>query len=98
MFKIGQKVVCIKEFEGQENSLSTGFKWTNMTDINFPIKGEIYTVSRICSDGWVVLKEFGSFISYDPEKLRPIQESETFAEETLKNIAEQIEQEQLVLI
>lgn len=90
MFKIGQKVVCVKEFEG----------FMLLTNIPcagpFPLIGEIYTVDGIsyCGRG-IYLKEIkkSCFAAY---KFRII--DETFAEETLKNIAEQIEQEQLVLI
>lgn len=97
MFKIGQKVVCIEKFNG--------FHVFPIVPCNNPLPqlGEIYTIEGINPfRRSLYLKElnsinrYGKRIHFVPYKFRPL--DETFAEETLKNIAEQIEQEQLVLI
>lgn len=99
MFKVGQKVVCTKEFERQENSSRTNFKWSASTDMPFPVKRKIYTIRRIWSDGYISLEEFDSYYSYDPCKFRPLDYS--FAEEVEamvnKGIVE-IEEENLVAV
>ena len=96
MFKIGQKVVCV---DASGLDLSYGE--------NGPQFGEIYTIRDFYIDGTsVYLNEIVNkkhlynvgFLEacFLLTRFRPL--DETFAEETLKNIAEQIEQEQLVLI
>lgn len=102
MFKIGQKVVCIHVFKGVEQG------------VVFPIHGEIYTIRDIFAgignnSQYLTFKEivnpkfFYGDIGYNEARFnicwfRPIQESESFAEEVLKNIAEQIEEENLVAV
>ena len=96
MFKIGQKVVCV---DASGLDLSYG---------EVPLElGKIYTIRGFYKHGDSVylneivnkkhLYDLGYLEAcYLLKRFRPL--DETFAEETLKNIAEQIEQEQLVLI
>ena len=91
MFKIGQKVVCCMPFLGRVLKFNVWVKHYRPT----PNVNNIYSINRFDADGWLILDEFPNR-AMNPNKFRPL--DETFAEETLKNIAEQIEQEQLVLI
>lgn len=89
MFKVGQKIVCIN-------------------DSNLPMQtlvlNEIYTIESFKDNGGLLLKDayngakFGApyFYGYRPDRFRPLDES--FAEALLSEIAEEIEQEELILI
>lgn len=89
MFKVGQKVVCIKTFHGH-SGVSV-------------ILNEIYIVDSFENSAWGLGMRVsdkngnknGWWIKYN-ELFRHL--DETFATEVLEQIKEQIEQEQLVLI
>ena len=96
MFKIGQKIICVKP--------TTGYDAGGWKSISPQIKvGEIFTYDGYnnVTDG-IYLKEitalnrYGKRASYTAEKFRPL--DETFAEETLIRIAEEIEEENLVSV
>lgn len=91
MFKVGQKVVCIIDFIGIETRSFT--TWTKTTR-PIPIKGDVYTISRINHNGWLQLSEFKDSWNYDPAKFRPIDFS--FGEKLAEEIQEEINQENLV--
>lgn len=93
MFKIGDKVVCIKPFSGFNAS---GIKVKN----SLPIKGEIYTFDGANKNGFLYLKEINEIAitgraAFNPNKFRKL--SDIWSEQILEEISEQIEQEELIL-
>jgi len=89
MFKIGQKVVCLDSGEPTEECLNSPK----------PIVGKIYTVNWIGigdEAGFIGLEEMLQDDCFWYTNFRPLDES--FAEEVLENIKQQIEEEELVLI
>lgn len=93
MFKVGQKVICIKN---SGDSM--------LGDFNFPPKNEILTIANILNkfgglraviSGYELdLKGRNQYFSFT--HLRPL--DETFADEVLERIKEEINEEQLVRI
>lgn len=89
MFKIGEKVVCINALDAPPNTI---------------ILNEIYTIIAFKNTGGLLLKEcyngekFGApfFYGFKPERFRKLDHN--FAEELLAEIAEEIENEELVSI
>ncbi len=79
MFKVGQKVVCIKEFEG----VYEGFPELSMRN-KLPVKGCIYTILEICADGYLALVGFSYSGIYDPNKFRPLDYD--FVEEVIEQV------------
>lgn len=88
MFKVGQKVVCIAKF--------------NNADGCEPHVGEVVTFVGLhyYYSNRIIIKEYlyaknGERQCFDISKFRPL--DETFAEEVLENIKQQIEEEELIL-
>jgi len=84
MFKVGQKVVCVDNSE-----MKSGYIKNSDLELN-----EIYTIHEVTREGaGCYIREVGG--EFLCSRFRPIDES--FAEETLEMIKEQIEEEYLVL-
>lgn len=99
MFKVGQKVVCVQEFDGTDKNGNIPYS-VRIGAVKFPIKNEIYTIEE--SGEFLILEELVSFSicgkrhRFYSKKFRPL--DETFATEVLEQIKEQIEQEESALI
>jgi hypothetical protein len=101
MFKVGQKVVCIDGYS------SIGAGWTLMTNEIYEVKsintckcGSIsisvgfYGYGTHCNDCKFEYSDYECF--HRITRFRPL--DETFAEEVLSNIKEQIKEEELILV
>lgn len=84
MFKVGQKVVCIDNSDMRSGAIKN-------SDL---ILNEVYTITNIIYSGrgCNISEVFGQFLC---SRFRPL--DETFAEEVLENIKQQIEEEELIL-
>ena len=94
MFKVGQKVVCIQEFDGKDANGNIPYS-VRIGAVKFPVKYEIYTIEQ--PGDFLILEELVSFNingerhRFSSKKFRAL--DETFATEVLEQIKEQIEEE-----
>lgn len=96
MFKIGQKVVCIAPFE-KKGSLDNGVTWSSDETSPHPNIGDIVVIVDIEPDhGSLSLYGYPRNFYYDCNKFRPLDES--FADDVLAMITEQIKEEELVTV
>lgn len=99
MFKVGQKVVCIEGFE-------RCIEKAKIFNTILPIKGNIYTVRNVINYPYGVFLTFkeifnpvlinGLEADFDAACFRAM--SESFADEVIERIKEQIKEEELVTI
>lgn len=85
MFKVGQKVVCIKNVYGHTNILIEGNEYI-LTEYDSIWDAFFVSYNGISVGLWIKYREY----------FRPL--DETFAESVLENIKEQIKEEQLILV
>lgn len=66
-FKVGEKAVCIKEFERIDATTNEQF-----LKCKYPVIREIYTIVGFAETGFLILKGFSEYTAFDYNKFRKL--------------------------